>query len=52
MKQIMKSFGPQTPGNGSVGKIWGILTAIGFIIRIILKLTEPDNNTNTWERRE
>ena len=47
----MKSFGPQTPGSGSVGKIWGILTAIGFIIRIILKLTEPDNN-NSWERRD
>ena len=51
MKQLMKSFGPQTPGSGSVGKIWGILTAIGFIIRIVLKLTEPDNNT-TWGRRD
>ena len=52
MKEIIKHMGPQTPGSGSVGKIWGILTAIGFIIRIILKLTEPDNNDTTWQRRD
>ena len=50
MRHFMKAINPQPPGSGSVGKIWGILTAIGFIIRIILKRTEPDNNT-TWGRR-
>ena len=51
MKQIIRPEQRQMPG-GSGGKIWSILSIIGFILRLILKLTETEEPRSEWERRD